>query len=79
MISYVLVLGFSTVGLVSSGKYVESLFIIYALFAIQTVTSMIYTSGTRYRGVLEPLMIVLAAQGIVWALHKLRTNHIIRG
>lgn len=66
--SYAVLLGFSTLGLgLSSGNY-KDLLIFYALFLIQIFVSMVFQAGSRFRGILEPLLIVLAAYGVVCVL-----------
>ena len=69
--SYAVLLGFSILGLVSSFKKYQALFIFYALFLIQAFVSMVFIAGTRFRGILEPLLILLAAYGIAWTLPRL--------
>jgi len=70
MCSYAVLLCFSILGLVLSFKKYRDLFIIYTLFLIQTFVSMVFITGTRFRGILEPLLILLAAYGIVWAFPR---------
>jgi 4-amino-4-deoxy-L-arabinose transferase-like glycosyltransferase len=77
VVSYVLLLGFSIPGLVLSFEKYRDLFVFYALFLIQTFVSMVFVAGTRFRGVLEPLIIVLAACGIARALS--RFSKVFRG
>ena len=70
MCSYAVLLCFSILGLVLSFKKYRDLFIVYALFLIQTFVSMVFIAGTRFRGILEPLLILFAAYGIVWAFPR---------
>ena len=71
MVAYAVLLGFAALGISTSRKQLASLYLFYGLFAIQTAISMITIAGTRYRAILEPLLIVLAAYGIIWLLYKL--------
>ena len=68
--SYAVSLVFSIFGLILSFKEYKYLFIIYAFFLIQTLVSMVFVAGPRFRGILEPLMIVLAAYWIIWAFPR---------
>ncbi len=74
MASYAVILAFCLLGIVLSRRRLRALWLLYAFFALQTAVSMVFVTSIRFRGILEPLMMVLAACGIVWALRKLNSN-----
>lgn len=70
VLSYAVILPLSLLGFVLSIREYEELIIIYALLLIQTLVSTAFVAGIRFRAVVEPLLIILAAYGIVWVLSK---------
>jgi hypothetical protein len=63
--AYVPVLILGGLGVVRSWRRWRELTAIYVLFALQTAVSVVYIAGTRYRGILEPLLIIFSAFALV--------------
>ena len=70
--AYVPVLVAARLGLIWSRGRWRDMTAVYLLFALQTAVSMVYIAGTRYRGILEPLLIVFGAFALVRLLSLLR-------
>jgi 4-amino-4-deoxy-L-arabinose transferase-like glycosyltransferase len=70
MISYAAILFFFLLSIVLNWRRYREFWLLYALFALQTVVSMVFLTSIRFRSILEPLMMVLAGYGIVWTIRR---------